>query len=248
MVYWYLKNKFTPLYLRYGLSKFVSLGTNMEFTFVDINCDAKIWDLMKSIKKESSPVTIWQTIKESQKEYVTQILNVTDGRGITLVPVNKNDRFDFDTKDSIYFKSEHRNIIFKSKILDLQRDLVAIAPPEVVKLNNQRIDERRIIDPLEEIRASFYLLSDHGKKNVEVRHRLVQNISNNGLALKIRELDLSFFSPGDTIVVNGESIAKDTDSVAKIRHLYVNTSTGKKVMSFGIELIKPLEEEKEESE
>lgn len=163
-------------------------------------------DSLSTMYIEESPVIIWQNadgVRNVKKARIASIDLLSSSLVLRPLIEGQTENFEKLAKDlTLYFIGESKNIVFKQvntlKILDREKVLVEI--PDIVKMQEKRVEQRIVLDPDTGLSGEIY---PGGRTDKSVISTLVdiKDVSLSGMGVYISKKQARFFYEQDKIKI-----------------------------------------------
>ncbi|EQC47749.1 hypothetical protein [Bacteriovorax sp. Seq25_V] len=210
-----------------------------EKAFVDINKKDHINSILNKIFKSAKPLQVWQKEEPLRQKAngVLKSLQLSQNY-IELESTEVNGFLDFKN-DEIFFYSEYRTTIFKSKIKYKNNGrTIVIEYPEMVKIEEARTQPRTRYGISTEHRIEALFEYNDGKKVIQNDVRVLDS-SDDGCAILIsKHFGQNLVVGGKVVVMNSsvEGLKKRAGLIRSIT-LFKNTLTGESCFRLGVQLL-----------
>lgn len=207
--------------------------------FVDIVKKDHIDSVLAKIFKGSLSLQIWQkeeTLRQKTHGFLRSINAVSNH--IELEASNFDGFIDFK-KEEIFFYSNYRTTIFKSKILrKTQNNKVIIEYPELLKIKESRTNQRSRYGLHTNHHLDLLIVTNNESKIVETEVRIIDS-SENGLAILLPKKYKELIKKGSKVIILESSLLFLQRRAGLIRtfNSFKNNLTGEKTYRVGIELL-----------
>lgn len=212
---------------------------NTEQAFIDINKKDHINSILNKIFKSSKSLQVWQKEEPLRKKTCGVVKNfIIPQNYLELESTDENGFVDF-RKDEIFFYSEYRTTIFKSKIKYKNNGrTIVIEFPEVVKIAEARSQPRTRYGIATDHRLETLFELKDGKRIIQNDVRILDS-STDGCAILIPKHFGQSLEVGGKIVVMVSSISYLGKRAGIIRSLtlFKNNLSGETCYRLGIELL-----------
>lgn len=171
---------------------------------IDITQSHSIKAFLQSVKKDRAPIKLWQSIKQTKSYHLGIIDHIDTLHNTVTFRIPKCHKLDFFKVDTIYFHSLYRDLLFRSNICHIERNLVTITFPTLIKFQEARAEKRTYLGLQSYHFARVTVLT--GFKEIINAKLKVLDFSNNGMALIINKYLLKTLQVNDKIVIRETSI------------------------------------------
>lgn len=206
--------------------------------FVDIVKKDHIDSVLNKIFKGSLALQIWQKEEPLRQKTNGKLKSINAVSNHIELEASDFDGFVDFKKDEIFFYSNYRMTIFKSKILKkIQGNKVIIEYPELLKIKEARSNQRHRYGLHTNHRLDILLVAPNGAKMIETEVRIIDS-SDNGFAILIPKKYGELVKKGTKIIVLEASILHLSKRAGIVRTFmpFKNNLTGENTYRVGIEL------------
>jgi len=204
-----------------------------DMQFIDISSLGHIRNLLKNIHLTKNEFQIWQSINSTKSFKIGIIKKINSWEESFEIIVKNKELSSFDIQQEIFFKSEYKNILFKSKIAKIEKNHLKIFNPTVVKIREERRDKRKSHGM-----ASYHTI--HVKfKNIVLTKAQIFDSSLSGLSLIVNKYIFDTVLEGDVLNLNESTINPFCGKAAIIRNKtpLSNSLSGENMYRLGIEIL-----------
>ncbi len=207
--------------------------------FIDIQKKEYINSILNKIFKSARPLQVWQKEEPLRQKTNGVVKNLNLSKELITLESDDVDGFiDFKT-DEIYFYSEYRTTIFKSKI-KFKNDgkTIIIEFPEIVKIEEARMQPRTRYGLNTQHRVDVLFEFSDGRKVIQSDVRVLDS-SEDGCAILVSKHFGEYLSRGGKLIIMDASLMNLRKRAGMVRSIstFKNILSGESCYRLGIGLI-----------
>lgn len=210
---------------------------SLEKEYIDIQKRPHIEKLLLDIKRERGALQIWQRDIRVRVRALGQLTKLdSNGKFIDLASREEGGFFDFSDGD-IYFYSEHRKVIFKSKVVRLGDSKIRIEFPDLVKIEDARCEPRTRYG-LQSYQTMDIMALANDNQKIPIQDLKLVDSSKDGVGFLVRPRSGAPLEVGARIMTMRATVENVEGRTGVIRSIIKqsNSLSGEELLRVGVEL------------